>query len=384
MSTKFQPRRNHPDPLYLQVARYLRERIADETYPLSSALPPEMELASVLGVSRPTVRHALRLLTEEGLVRPVPGRGTFVTEPERHLPHERTGTLALIGSEMRDSFLVRITTGADHVISQNDYHLILCNTGNQIANEQKYLRDLWEGRKTDGFLIMAADTPHPHQTLRRLLQAGAPIVFVDRYFEGLAAPFVVSDNRGGGYLLTKHLISLGHRRIGFVTRPNLYVSSVAQRMQGYRQALEEAGLKYDPRLVFQGLLPYLSEMQILEELSPRLAEFDKEAIEGFLTGKDRPSAIFACNDIIGAQVMEACRELDLRIPQDIAVVGYDDDTVAPLLTPPLTTVRQQTREIGAHAARMLLDMLNGTPIEQQQVFLPVELIVRQSCGAGLQ
>jgi LacI family transcriptional regulator len=384
MSTEFEPSRNHPDPLYLQVARHLRERIADETYPLSSALPPEMKLASRLGVSRATLRHALRLLTEEGLVQPVPGRGTFVTEPERHLPHERTGTLALVGPEMRDSFLVRIVTGAEHVISQNDYHLILCNTGNQIASEQKYLRELWEGEKTDGFIIMAADAPHPHQAFRRLQQAGVPMLFVDRYFEDLAAPFVVSDNRLGGYLLTKHLIGLGHRRIGFVTRPNLYVSSVAERIQGYRQALEEAGMEYDPSLVFQGLLPYLSEMQILEELSPRLAEFDKEAIVEFLASNDRPSAILACNDIIGAQVMEACRELDLLIPQDIAVVGYDDDTVAPLLTPPLTTVRQQTREIGARAARMLLDMLSGTPIEQQQVFLPVQLIVRQSCGADSQ
>ncbi|MDY7042475.1 MAG: GntR family transcriptional regulator, partial [Chloroflexota bacterium] len=348
----------------------------------SSTLPSEIELTSLLEVSRPTVRHALQLLTEEGLVERRPGRGTFVTGSKRRPPHKRTGTLALVGPEMRDSFLMRITTGAEHVVSQNDYHLILCNAGNQICNEQKYLRDLWEEEKVDGFIIMPADAPEPHQTLRLLLQDDAPMVFVDRYFEDLAVPFVVSDNLRGGYLVTKHLIDLGHRQIGFVTRPNLYVSSVAQRLQGYRQALEEAGLEYNSSFVFQGLLPYLSEIQVLEEPSPRLTEYDKAAIHEFLTRKDRPSAIVACNEIIAAQVMDVCRELNLRIPQDIAVVGYDDDTLATLLTPPLTTVRQQTLELGASAARILLDLLDGNPVEQG-VFLPVQLVVRQSCGVGL-
>ena len=336
----------------------------------------------MLGVSRPTVRHALQILTEEGLVKRTPGRGTFVTGSQHHPPHKHTGTLALVGPEMRDSFLMRITAGAEHEISQNGYHLILCNAGNQIGNEQKYLRDLWEGGKVDGFLIMAADAPQPHQTLHHLLQVGAPMVFVDRCFEHLAAPFVVSDNQRGGYLLTKHLIDLGHRRIGFVTRPNLYVSSVAQRLQGYRQALEEAGLEYDYSLVFQGLLPYLSEIQVLEEPSPQLTEYDKAAIHGFLARKDRPSAILACNAIIAIQVIEECHEMGLRIPQEVAVVGYDDTSETPLLSPPLTTVRQQPHEMGARAARILLDMLNNKPVEQQ-VFLPVQLIVRQSCGADL-
>lgn len=192
MKPKTEFNRHGPEPLYVQIAHYLRERIADGTYSPSSTLPSEIELTSLLEVSRPTIRHALQLLTEEGLVERRPGRGTFVTGSKRRPPHKRTGTLALVGPEMRDSFLMRITTGAEHVVSQNDYHLILCNAGNQICNEQKYLRDLWEEEKVDGFIIMPADAPEPHQTLRLLLQDDAPMVFVDRYFEDLAVPFVVS------------------------------------------------------------------------------------------------------------------------------------------------------------------------------------------------
>ena len=113
-----------------------------------------------------------------------------------------------------------------------------------------------------GVIFITADSPTPHQTLRKLCQAGVPIVLVDRYFEDLDAPFVASDNVRGGYLITKHLLELGHRRIGIVTRPNVYITSVAHRVQGYRQALKEAGVTFDPGLIFQGLLPYLSESRV--------------------------------------------------------------------------------------------------------------------------
>jgi len=381
MGPKPQFSRQASEPLYLQAASYLRDRIADGTYPPSSVLPSEKDLTSLLGVSRPTVRHALKILTEEGLIDRLPGRGSFVRETRRMSLRHRTGNLALIGPEMRDSFLARIVTGAEHVASQNDYHLILCNAGNQICVEQRYLKELWKEGKVDGFILLPADSPQPHQLLCEFFRAGVPMVLVDRFFEDLAWPSVVSDNVRGGCLMTRHLISLGHRRIAFFTRPNLYVTSVAQRLQGYRRALKEAGLAYDSSLVFQGLLPFMSEIQVLERSSPRLAEYERLAIEDFFNRPDPPTAVFACNDLIAIQVMEVCRKLGLRVPDDMAVVGFDDDAMAPLLTPPLTTVRQQTHEMGTRAAAMLLDLLDGKPVERQ-VCLPVELVVRQSCSGS--
>jgi DNA-binding LacI/PurR family transcriptional regulator len=373
-------KRHSSEPLYRQVVRYLKARIHDGTYPPRSALPSEKTLTVQLQVSRPTVRHAFQVLIEEGIVERVPGRGSFVTEAIPSSQRKRTGNVALIGPEMRDSFLMRLITGAENVASQNDYHLILCNAGNQIATEQKHLRDLWEGEKVDGFLIMAADALQPQPVFREFLSAGVPMVFVDRYFDDLGAPFVVSDNRYGGYLATKHLIELGHQEIGFVTRPNLYVSSVAERLQGYKMALEEANQAYDCCRVFQGLLPFMSEVQVLEKPSPELAEYDKAAIREFLRSGHQGTALLACNNVIAVQIIEVCQELELRIPEDIALAAYDDAAVAPLVTPPLTAVRQYNHEMGARAMAMLVDLLNRKRIERQ-VFLPVELVVRQSCGA---
>jgi GntR family transcriptional regulator of arabinose operon len=374
--------RNSSEPLYLQIASYLRSRIIDGTFAPSAALPSEADLTALLNVSRPTVRQALRVLMEEGLIERVPGRGTFVSGGISTPTRQRTGTLAFIALEMRDTFLMRIFAGVEQVATQHNCHVILASTGNAISVEQRQLNELWEGGKIDGFILMPADSPTPHQTLRKLCQAGVPLVLVDRYFEDLEVPFVTSDNVRGGYLVTKHLLDLGHRRIGFVTRPNVYITSVAHRVQGYRQALKEAGVTYDPGLIFQALLPYLSEIQIMGKPSSNLVDYDREAIREFLSSPNRPSAVFACNEIIALQVMGVCRELGLRIPEDIAIAGYDDDQVAPILDPPLTTVRQDPRQMGILAATMLMNLLENRPVQKRN-YIPVELILRQSSGAAL-
>ena len=384
--TTFKLDRSRPEPVYRQVAAHLKQRIAEGAYTPGALLPSEFELAGALDVSRPTVRHALELLKAEGLVESVPGSGTFVSQPavgsaggQPARPH--TGNLALIGPEMRDTFLMRLVTGAESVAAQHGYNLILCNAGNQIPVEQRYLRDLWNGQRADGFILMPADAVDLHDGLRELCADGAPIVFVDRFFEACSLPHIVSDNVQCGYLATRHLVGLGHTRIGFVTRPNLYVSSVAHRLQGYGQALSEAGIPPDPGLVFQGLLPFLREIEVLKRTTPDLSEFDNRAIQGFLTRPNRPTALVACNDLVALEVFDACRVLGLRIPEDLALVGCDDDAVASLVTPPLSTVRQNVYDIGVCAAETLVRLLAGASVELEQV-LPVELIVRESCGAG--
>ncbi len=387
MMTDFEPDRTQSEPIYRQVAAYLKQRITEGAYVAGAALPSEFELAAALHVSRPTVRHALELLKADRLVEAAAGSGTFVSRTAgqlaraRQLARPRTGNLALIGPEMRDTFLMHLVTGAESVAAQHGYNLILANAGNQIPVEQKYLRDLWTGQRADGFILMPADAVDLHAGLRELCADEAPIVFVDRYFDACTLPYVVSDNVQCGYLAAQHLIRLGHTRIGFVTRPNLYVSSVAHRLQGYRQALEEAGIVPEPSLVFQGLLPFLREIEVLKRTTPDLSEFDNRAIQGFLARPDRPTALIACNDLIALEVFDACRALGLRIPADLALIGCDDDAVASLVTPPLTTVRQNAYAIGVCAAELLLRVLDGESVERAHV-LPVELIVRASCGAG--
>ena len=373
---------NGPDsaPLYQQVAQYLRQRLSDGTYPPASALPSETELVTLLGVSRPTVRRALELLIEEDAIERVPGRGTYAAELARRSAAKRTGNVGLVVLEMRDHFVMRIVNGAEHALAEKGFRTVLSNNGNEIGTEQRKLREMREAGTVDGFLIMPADSPQAHPVLAEFVAGGIPLVLVDRFFES-DAPFVASDDLRGGRLVTQHLLGLGHRRIGFVTRPNLYVSSVAQRLQGYREVLEESGVGFDVGLVFQGLLPSLSERHFQEHQSDRLAKYERKAVRDYLARSDRPSAIFACNDHIAMRVMEVCREMSLRIPEDIALVGYADEPVASVLTPPLTTVHQNPYDMGALAAAKLLDLLAGKSIDRA-TFLPVELVVRGSSGVS--
>ncbi len=370
------------EPLYQQAAHYLRQRIADGTYPPASALPSENELAALLGIGRPTLRHALRLLSEEGLTVSTPGRGHYVTELSGAFARRRTGNIGLIVLDTRDQFMMGIIIGAEQMLRKSGLRPVLCSSRNEIGAEQTEMRDLWEQGKVDGFLIMPADSPHAHQALSEYVASRVPLVLVDRFFDDLEAPFVASDDFGGGSLVTQHLLGLGHRRIGFVTGSDLYVSSVAKRLRGYRQALDMAGVGYDVGLVFQGLLPYLPELHFQEERTGQLAEYERSALRDYLGNSGRPSAVIASNDGHAVRVMEVCRELGLRIPEDLALVGYADEPFAALLTPPLTTVRQQPQKMGGLAAAKLVDLLQGRSVERD-TFIPVELVVRHSSGVGI-
>jgi DNA-binding LacI/PurR family transcriptional regulator len=367
------------EPLYQQVLEFLEEGIRNGTFPLDSLLPSEIELTKSLQVSRPTVRHALQILARQGKVKRFPGRGTVVINPASEPQRSRTFNLGLVMPELRDSFMLRIVNGIERVAAQSNYNLILTSSESQSGVEENILTNLWENQKVDGFLLMPADAPQPHPKLQEFAKMKVPIVLIDRFFEAWGFPWVCSDNVRGGYLITRHLIEHGHRRIAFITRPNSYVSSVAQRIQGYRQALEENHLEYKPGLVFQGLLPSMSEYQILGGGTQQLLEFDRKAIGEFLAHQREISAVVACNDILASHVYEVCGQLGMSIPGDLTVVGYDDTTITSLLNPPLTTIRQHASEMGKRAASMLICLLEGKPT-QTEIFLPVEMVVRRSCG----
>lgn len=366
--------------LYTKIAKQLRAQIDGGAYPPSSALPSERELCIRFNCSRPTIRRALGLLVEEGLVTRAAGVGTRVSGPH---PIRRVGTrsVSLLVHDSRDLIAGRLILGAERCAAERGYHLILCNTGNRSNAEARYIEDLWSQSKVDGFLIAPADSLEPPLALTRVLAEGAPVVLLDRFFDELHVDSVVSDNYQGGYLGTQHLLQLGHRHIGFLTRPNLYVTSAAHRVQGYKRALAEASVSYDSTLVFQGLLPSLSEGLVLRDPTSRASDYDRAAVREFLDRPGRPTALFACNDLIAIETLEACADLHLRVPEDISLVGFDDSGAATLLRPPLTTLRQNLVEMGQLGMSYLLDRIEGRRQTSERISLGVELVVRESTAA---
>jgi len=236
--------------------------------------------------------------------------------------------------------------------------VLLCNSDEDAEKERLYAEILSQERVAGVIVVPSAEA-----CCRPLVEQGIPVVMVDRRVPGVQTDSVVLDNQAGGYQATKHLIGLGHSRIGLVSAP-MHVSVGLERRQGYELALEEAGLPLDPSLVVEGNFKELGGYR---------------AASALLALERRPTAIFAVNNLMTMGALKAMHEARLRIPDDISMVGFNDMPWLPLLQPPLTAICQPTYEIGTRAAQLLFHRLQGSadlPIEA--VVLQPELIVRDS------
>jgi LacI family transcriptional regulator len=217
---------------------------------------------------------------------------------------------------------------------------------------------------TDGVILVTSELTGSQ--LEQFREADIPLVVLDPGNPPPPdLPSVGATNWAGGLAATEHLLSLGHRRIGAIAGPGEYLCSRA-RTDGYRSALERAGIKFNPALVRNG-------------------DFQHEA--GFVCGgklldlPEPPTAIFAGSDQQAFGLYEAARQRGLRVPQDLSVVGFDDLPISRWVPPPLTTVRQPLDEMGRAAAQMLGDLIEGRPLRSSRVELSTELIIRESTAA---
>jgi len=237
---------------------------------------------------------------------------------------------------------------------------MVCNTDEILERENHYI-DLLLRQRVDG--IIAAATSQKWEALNRAPIQHTPVIFLDRAYEGLEGSFVGVNNQGGAYLGVKHLIGCGHRKIGILAGFQR-LSTMRERLAGYRQALSEHQIEVPDEWIVE---------------SPLGIEAGRESAKQILSLPERPSALFISNNFLTLGAMLAIRELGLRCPDDISLVGFDDHPWSAVSNPPLTVVRQPSRHLGQEAARMILTQLTGQPIPPERVILECELIVRESC-----
>jgi LacI family transcriptional regulator len=201
--------------------------------------------------------------------------------------------------------------------------------------------------------------------IRYLNRRRIPFVLLDREISEIKANCVLSDHVRGAYSAVEHLVQHGHRQVAFISGPADSPDSSA-RFDGYRQCLQDHGLAFSPQLVEHGDFRQLGGYQAMKRLLDSLESF--------------PTAVFAANDEMAIGAIGAARDKGLRIPDDVAIAGYDDIEMAAFAHPPLTTIRQPLRDFGISAVQMLLRSMDGS--EPETVVMPVELIVRRSCGCA--
>jgi DNA-binding LacI/PurR family transcriptional regulator len=365
--------------LYTQLLVHFRERILEGSLPAGTRLPTELELAQEHQISRGTVRQALSALVNEGLLERVRGRGPFV-RPSRlsstsaaRAPERRIGlVLSHSGSQLDLDILI----GVEHTAKSRGYQVSFAYAEEDLEELDRDIARL-RADLVAGMIIFPVSDVAYDESVWRLQANSIPFVLVDRYFPDLDADYVAADNVGGGYRATEHLLILGHRRIGFVysSKGSLLTTSVRDRCEGYRRALQEYGQPYDETLVAQWQVA---------QWQPAQQRGAPCATDQFLLREDRPSAIFAVNDEVAVELLRAAQRLGLRVPEDLALVGFDDLNYAAHLNPPLTTVAQPRMDIGVRAGHLLINRIEGQAGPPKHIELPTNLVVRESCGARLQ
>lgn len=365
-------RRSNAKALHSQLLLHFRERILNGSLPAGARLPTELEIAQQYNISRGTVRQAMSVLVQEGLLERLPGRGTFVRQlppssaPAPRFAEKRIGLVLHYADGPLD---LDIMIGVENAAKSRGYQVSFTYAEESLAQQDRDIARLRADRVAGMIIFPVSDFTYDESILR--LQADkVPFVLVDRYFPDLDTDYVVADNLGGGYRVTEHLLILGHRRIGFVYSPkgSLLTTSVRDRWMGYRKALQEYGCPYDETLVCQ---------------QPGVGAASGDSYSELLSRDDRPSAVFAVNDSVAVDILRMAQQRGLRVPEDLALVGFDDLNYSAHLSPPLTTVAQPRLDLGMHAGNLLINRIEGQVGPPRHMELPTSLVVRESCGARL-
>lgn len=349
----------------MRLAQELKRAVAKGEYAPGELVASEHELARKHKLSRVTVRRATDLLIEEGLLERRPGKGLYVRVAEP----EATKIVKVIVGNLAWEPSVRVARGAQQVARKSGAEVQVCDAhGSQAEHLATLLNLPQNGAK--GALLMALHTAAFNEAVVRIKEQGFPVVVIDHHPHEIDVPAVVADNYRGGALVGRHLAGLGHTRVAFLG--DCAASTVRARLEGFRDALAEAGVVL-PRSRIVDITP--------EDLLADWSEMVRQSAAALLGRAERPTAVFCSCDAVARACYRACAALGLRIPQDVSLVGFDDDPLAEWLSPPLTTVRQPFTEMGQAAMSVLQERFAGRCPAAGTVTLPVEWIERGSTAA---
>ncbi|MBK8021235.1 MAG: LacI family DNA-binding transcriptional regulator [Chloroflexi bacterium] len=338
-----------------------------------SAVPTIRQVADHVGVSPATVSRVLngyphiRDELRQSVLDAIAELGYKPNRVAQRLRASRSRLIGIIVTDITNPFFNTIMAGIEQTFYSHGYSVLMSNTAGDMRKELGYL-EMMKNEEVAGLVIAptSEDVKHVVDTA----EAGLPVVIIDRRIKGDKArhlDMVLADNTEGAFNAVTHLIRLGHRRIGMIGGPQ-HLTSGRERLEGYRQAMRSAGLTVSKKWIRLGDHRYDSGFELLHQL----LECDPPV-----------TAIFASNNMMTLGALNALHQRGKRIPEDIAIVGFDDMGWSPSLNPPLTAVSQPTAEIGTLAAELLLERISRPDLPVRLMTLKTELMIRESCGSHL-
>ena len=325
------------------------------------------QIAERAGVSIGTVSH---VINETAIVRPklrervleaIRSMGYQPSALAQGLRKNRTNMLGMVIPDITNPFFPGVVRGVEDVAFKRSFRVILCNADNDPSKEESYVREL-RSYHIAGLLIIPAAGADIARHLRTYATASVPVVCIDRVPDGWKGDAVLVANAEGAYLATRHLIQMGHTRLAVIAGP-LKLTNAEERLKGFTRALSEARIEIEPEFIQEARFNTESGYQAALRLLRMLP---------------RPTAIFACNDLMAFGVLQAARELGLRCPEDLSIAGFDSLEFTNFTDPSLTSVYQPGYQLGATAARLLLQRVDGMTFAPKKLLLPTELKKRNS------
>lgn len=323
------------------------------------------EVADRCGVSRSTVS---RVLNNDGRVRPSTVRavreavdelGYVPNELARGLSAGTTRSIALVLPDVTRIYYSLLVEGAEDVAVDRSFHIYL-----KTQKSVRSVLNLWEERRVDGFIIRHARKPDIDVSfVEQLRAANVPVIMIGKPIKELDVPCILVDNVGGARQMAHHFAEHGFRRILVISGAPGNLDS-NDRLYGFRLGLREAGLEEDSLIVREGDFSKESGYRVAEE---------------FFAG-DQAEAVFAANDRMALGALFYFNERGMRVPNDVALAGFDDAFFAEYVWPPLTTVRQPMYEIGVEAMRSMISWVEDATPRNSRIILPTHLVIRGSCG----
>lgn len=289
----------------------------------------------------------------------------------RNLKRQRTDTIGLVLGDISNPYSTELARAVRQTATINNYNLFICISEHSEEEDIAAFESL-TSHSVDGLIVATRANDAGNEYLKSIVENNVPVVAIGRDFHHDNIDSISADNLDGGFEATQHLIDLGHRRIGFIGAA-FDIETKLKRLRGYFNALAKHGIEIDERLVTgrrearSGIPGYSTE------------EIGYEGMKRLLSVPNRPTAVFARNDFTAIGAMTAIKEFGLKIPQDVAIIGFDDIPLAVHMSPSLSTVRQPMRLQGQIAAELLLKRIkSGNHIEREERILNCELIIRES------
>jgi LacI family transcriptional regulator len=333
------------------------------------------DIAEALNVSKTLVSLVLNNKAEQWGISEETQKKVFKKAQElNYQPNQmarglRTGKSNIIGlvvADISNPFYAKISRTIEREVTKLGYQLLVCSSDEEVDKESKLIELLKDRQRVEGIII--ATTQEKNDQFVQLKKEQFPMVFIDRKPENMPSNYVGVDNHKGAFDAVEHLIKLGRKRIGIVNVSPTYISTLQERVEGYKDALKKHNIKLNDAI-------HAVSYNDIEKTTD-------DAVQALVKGLNA-DALFTVNNYVAINCLQALHRMEVRIPEDIAVICFDDMEAFKFSHPPLTTVAQPLEKIGEESVKLLIRQMGGKPVAPQSKILSTQLVIRKSCGSHL-